>query len=465
MQAPWIIIAELESDNSRLFKEDVIARESRAGNNELFKGFRAAYDAMITFGVKKVKESAQDGAGITESEFWAVADQLQNRTLTGNAAQAAIDALMAQATQEQWNGWYRRILIKDMRCGTSDSTINKHADPKYHVPVFTCQLAHDGANHEEKIVGDKLLEVKLDGMRVLTIVYPDGKVDQYSRNGKELLNFETVKKQIAKQSHLFTEPTVLDGEIMSANFQDLMKQARRKTDVKTDDAVLNLFDIIPLNEFLEGHGTRTQLQRSADLLTWFNLVEEHMPNVAVVGQERLDLDTPEGNARLLEINAKAIEINPATGKPRYEGIMIKDPHALYECDRTVAWLKMKPFIEVSLTAVAIEEGTGKNVGKMGAVIFEGEDDGKKIRVSVGGGWSDQDRAQIWASHTGVPVAWEKRVKGKKTVIVEEPGETVIGDVGEVRADALTKNQDSDDLWSMRFPRFKTWRGFAHGEKL
>lgn len=458
MQSPWNIIAELESDNSRLFKEDVIARESRAGNNELFKGFRAAYDAMITFGVKKVKESTSNGAGLDYAEFWAVADQLQNRTLTGNAALAAIDALIAQATQAQWNGWYRRILIKDMRCGTSDSTINKHADPKYHVPVFTCQLAHDGANHEEKICGLKLIEVKLDGMRVLTIVHPNGKVDQYSRNGKELLNFEVVKKQIAAQAHTFSEPMVLDGEIMSINFQDLMKHARRKSDAKTDDAVLNLFDIIPLSEFLEGHGTRTQTQRSADLVAWYTPLAEPLANVAVLGQEELDLDTPEGRARFKEINQSAIDGG-------YEGIMIKDPDAPYECDRTVAWLKMKPFIEVSLTATAIEEGTGKNVGKMGAVIFEGEDDGKKIRVSCGGGWSDKDRAQIWASHTKNPVAWEKRVKGKLTTIIELPGETVIGDVGEVRADALTKNQDSDDVWSMRFPRFKTWRGFAHGEKL
>jgi len=465
MQAPWDVIAELESDNSRLFKEDVIARESRAGNNELFKGFRAAYDAMITFGVKKVKESSQDGPGLTDNDFWAVADQLQNRTLTGNAAQAALDAIMAQATQEQWNGWYRRILIKDMRCGTSDSTINKHADPKYHVPVFTCQLAHDGAKNEEKIKGKKIIEVKLDGMRVITIAYPRGKVDQYSRNGKELVNFEEVKRQIAAQAAAFTEPMVLDGEIMSANFQDLMKQAKRKSDVNTDDAVLNLFDILPLSEFQDGFSTRTQVQRSADLLEWFTPVEDHMPNVTVVGQEIVDLDTPDGYSRLMEINAQAIEIDPATGKPRYEGIMLKELDDVYECDRTYSWLKMKPFIEVSLTAVQIEEGTGKNVGKMGAVIFEGTDDGKFIRVSVGGGWSDKDRAEIWASHIGKPVEWSSKVSGKTRKHTAMPGATVIGDVGEVRADAATLNQDSTDVWSLRFPRFKTWRGFAKGEKL
>ena len=435
MNKPWDVIAELESDNSRLFKEDVIARESLANNIELFRGFRAAYDAMITFGVKKVDVKTGNGKGITSEAFWDIAQQLAERKLTGNAAQTAVNFLRMNATEEQWNYWYRRILIKDMRCGTSDSTINKHADPKFHVPVFECQLAHDGAKHESKIAGTKLIEVKLDGMRVLTIVYPSGQVDQYSRNGKELVNFEEVKRQIAKHAVFFREPMVLDGEIMSANFQDLMKQARRKTGVKTDDAVLNLFDIVSLKDFQSGISERTQEERSAQLLSWYAPCEEHMPNVTVVGQELVDLDTPEGFARFKEINAQAI----AGG---YEGIMLKEPNAVYECKRTVSWLKIKPFIEVSLTAVAVEEGTGKNAGRMGAVLFEGEDDGKFIRVSVGGGWSDRDRDEIWAAR-----------------------EEVLGQVGEIRADAATKNQDSDDVWSLRFPRFKTWRGFVAGEKL
>ena len=430
---PWDIVAELESDNSRLFKEEVIARESLAGNDELFKGFRAAYDAMVTFGVKKVEEKKGDGKGITADGFWKVADQLQKRELTGNAAQTAINFLRMNAKEDEWNYWYRRILIKDMRCGTSDSTINKHADPRYHVPVFECQLAHDGAKHESKVSGRKLIEIKLDGVRVITIVYPSGQVDQYSRNGKELVNFPEIKRQIAKHAVFFTQPMVLDGEVMSANFQDLMKQVHRKSDAQTDDAVLNLFDILTLEDFQQGKSERTQIERSAWLKSWHLPIAEHMPNVNVLGQKFVDLDTPEGRDEFTKINADAI----AGG---YEGIMIKDPEAPYECKRSVAWLKQKPFIEVTLTAKAVEEGTGRNVGRMGAVLFEGEDDGKFISVSVGSGWSDKDRDDIWN---------EK--------------EAVIGELGEVRADAVTQNQDGS--YSLRFPRFKTWRGFVSGEKL
>jgi DNA ligase-1 len=388
---------------------------------------------MITFGVKKVDTKTGNGKGITSEAFWDIAQQLAERKLTGNAAQTAVNFLRMNATEDEWNYWYRRILIKDMRCGTSDSTINKHADPRYHVPVFECQLAHDGAKHESKITGTKVIEVKLDGVRVITIVYPTGQVDQYSRNGKELVNFPEVKRQIAKHAVFFKEPMVLDGEIMSASFQDLMRQVHRKSDVQADDSVLNLFDILPLSEFQEGIGTENQMQRGQRLLGWYTPIADHMPNVTVVGQELVNLSLDSGFARFKEINAEAI-------KGGYEGIMLKDPLALYECKRSVNWLKIKPFIEVSLSVVATEEGTGKNAGRLGALVCEGVDDGVNIRVNVGSGLTDEQRTGFWQFK-----------------------EDCVGMVAEVRADAVTQNQDG--TYSLRFPRFLRFRGFNPGEKL
>ncbi len=433
MVKPWEVIAELEADNSRLAKEAIIRRESAAGNAELFRGFRAAYDAMITFGVKKVAEKSGDGRGITSEAFWKTAQDLAERRLTGNEALTAVNFLRMNAKEDEWNLWYRRILIKDLRCGTSDSTVNKHADEKYHVPVFECQLAHDGAKHESKVSGQKLIEVKLDGVRVITVVYPTGQVDQYSRNGKELVNFEEVKRQIAKHAVFFREPMVLDGEIMSSSFQDLMKQVHRKSDAKADDAVLNLFDILPLSEFQAGESTRVQHQRSAQLRAWHAPIAEHMPNVSVLGQELVDLDTIQGRERFKMINTQAI----AGG---YEGIMIKDPDAIYQCKRSVAWLKQKPYIEVSLAVVDVEEGTGKNVGKLGAFVCEGDDDGKRIRVNVGSGFTDSNRDDYWVGRN-----------------------SIVDKIVEVRADAVTQNQDG--TYSLRFPRFLRFRGFEVGEKI
>lgn len=436
MLKPWEVIVELESDNSRLFKESVVKREAEAGNDEFFRGCRAALDSMITYGVRQVEPKTGDGRGISASRFWDTVKQLAERELTGDAARGAINYLRMNATEAEWNNWYRLILIKDLRCGVSEKTINKMVEKingKYTIPVFSCQLAHDGANHENKVSGRKLIEVKLDGVRVITICYPSGHVDQYSRNGKELVNFPHIKQQIAKHAKLFKTAVVLDGEVMSSSFQDLMKQVHRKSDVTSNDAVLNLFDILSLDEFKAGVGAYPQSDRSTLLNNWYEPIQDHMPNVTVVGQELVDLDSSEGLARFGQINADAI----AGG---YEGIMIKDPGAVYECRRSHAWLKQKPFIEVSLTVVGFEEGTGRNAGKLGAIICEGEDDGKGIRVNVGGGFTDNERDDFWNNR-----------------------DSILSHIAEVRADAVTQNQDG--TYSLRFPRFKGFRGFEPGEKL
>lgn len=431
------VISDLENHPSRLNKEAIVLAQAQAGNDEFFEGCRLALDSMITFGLKQIPEKTDaDGAGLPWDSFTLAITGFTTRSVTGNTARDMIQNLMKSATKAEWNGWYRRILIKDLRCGVSEKTVNKVVEKKYAkyaIPVFGCQLAHDSANHEAKVVGSKFIEVKLDGVRVITIVRPDGRVDQYSRNGKELVNFPHVIEQISAVAGQFTEPMVLDGEVMSGSFQDLMKQVHRKSDVQSQDAVLNLFDIVTLAEFEAGQSSTTQEKRSEQVYKWHKANKDVLPNVTVVGHELVDLDTEAGKLRFSEINRQAI----AGG---YEGIMIKEPTAGYECKRSVAWLKLKPFIEVSLTVVAVEEGTGKNVGKLGALVCEGVDDDKRIRVNVGSGFTDSDRDAFWVGR-----------------------ETLVGQVVEVRADAITQNQDGS--YSLRFPRFLRFRGFVNGEKL
>jgi DNA ligase-1 len=226
---------------------------------------------------------------------------------------------------------------------------------------------------------------------------------------------------------------VLDGEVMSSSFQDLMKQVHRKSDVQSTDAVLNLFDMLTLEEFEAGYSDTIQLRRSELLENWYAHYGAQCPSVTIVGQELVDLDTIQGNARFKMINTQAV----AGG---YEGIMIKDPIAGYECKRSVAWLKLKPFIEVSLNVIGTEEGTGKNAGRLGALIVEGIDDGKTIRTNVGSGLTDEQRTSFW------------KVR-----------DDCVGMVAEVRADAVTQNQDG--TYRLRFPRFMRFRGFVPGEKI
>lgn len=164
---PEIIIQRLEADNSRLAKEAIINSAMNEGLDEFFEGLRLCYDSLCTFGVKQVPTKTDNtGQGLPWSGFLGLAQKLRSRQLSGHDARDAIELAMSVATQSQWNDFYRRILIKDMRAGFSETTINKVVSkkrPDYVVPVFSCQLAHDSANHETKVAGNKLIEVKLDG--------------------------------------------------------------------------------------------------------------------------------------------------------------------------------------------------------------------------------------------------------------------------------------------------------------
>ena len=443
---PQEIILKLEEDNSRLAKELILADAMHEGLDEFFEGVKMALDPLVTFGVKKVPErnDVLTGQGLSWNNFKTLANQLINRELTGHAARDAIELSMGVATTEQWNGFYRRILIKDLRCGVSEKTVNKIAKkfPQYAIPVFTCPLAHDSANHEKKMIGKKQVEVKLDGVRVITVIQGDtshgkfSRVEMFSRNGKQFHNFGHIIAEIEEVIKDNPPPydLVLDGEVMSANFQDLMKQVHRKDGKQSKDAVLHLFDMCPLSEFQKGMWDKPQSFRSQAVKAWVEQNKNVLQHVQALDWEDVDLDTPEGQDRFVELNKAAVDGG-------YEGVMIKDPEAPYECKRTHSWLKAKPFIEVTLNVVAVEEGTGRNEGRLGAVIVEGEDDGYNYSLNCGSGFTDAQRDEYWAER-----------------------DSLLGNLIEIRADARTKSQDSE-TYSLRFPRFKCFRGFEAGEKV
>jgi len=432
------IIRKLELHPSRLDKEKIICQAMKDGLDDFFEGIRMALDPLVTFGVKIVPEKeTEKSQNFLWEDFRELANKLIQRKLTGHAARDAILTAMESATKEEWNGFYRRVLIKDLRCGVSEKTVNKIAKqfPKYAIPIFSCPLAHDSANHEKKMIGKKQIEIKLDGVRVLTIIR-ENKVEMFSRNGKQFHNFGHIISEI--ENVLKEDPTpydlVLDGEVMSANFQDLMKQVHRKDGKQTKDAILHLFDLCPLENFQKGRWNTSQTNRSLLVKEWVAKHSMLLQHIQTLEWENVDLDTIEGQKRFVELNKSAVEGG-------YEGVMIKDPYAMYECKRTHSWLKAKPFIEVTLKVVKVEEGTGRNKGRLGAILVEGKDDGYEYSLSCGSGFSDAQREEYWSKRNHL-----------------------VGQLVEIRADAKTKSKDAE-AYSLRFPRFKCFRGFKDGEKI
>jgi len=441
LAADWI--RDLESSDSRIHKEKVIEKALMAAklgsaNAQCFLfNCYEAYNPFHVFGVRQVAETE----GLTDRPnpwpaFWGLLESLRTRSVTGHDARDAIISMSEQFDSEEWNGLCRRVIIKDLRCGISEKTLNKIlGKTEWKIPVFTCQLATDSNDHANKMKGTKRIECKLDGVRVLALCTKN-RVTLYSRNGKIFENFPDIQEQLNRIKHRISletkGPFVLDGEIVGESFQALMKQAQRKSDVKTKDMTYYVFDVIPLADFERGYWNAQQHKRT--LMLEINKQEiEAEPNLRLMPGMDVDLGTAEGQ----DVMRRFAEDAVAQG---FEGIMIKDVDAPYECKRSSFWMKWKPVMTVDLNIVGFEEGTGRNQGRLGAIICEGVDNDRNIRVNVGSGLSDADRDEYWHSR-----------------------DDLLGRVVEVAADAVTQNQDGS--YSLRFPRFVRFRGFEQGEKL
>jgi DNA ligase-1 len=398
-----------------------------------------AYNPFYAFNVRQVPETTDlTGRDNPWPRFWALLEDLRTRGISGHRARDAIQECADEFDSDEWNNLARRVLIKDLRCGVSEKTINKVVGKtEYRIPVFSCQLAQDSTDQPKKLRGIKRLECKLDGVRVLAVVSGDA-CTLFSRNGKEFENFPQIAEAILDNRKAFQWGRgtgghfVLDGEIVGESFQKLMKQAHRKSDAKTDNMVYHIFDILPLDALKEGHCNLQQYKR----IEWIDSAKTQLMDtdcLRIMNGLDVDLDTAEGH----DIMNRYAQDCVAEG---FEGIMIKSLDAPYECKRSDSWMKWKPTISVDLNIVGFEEGTGRNAGRLGAIICEGDDNDRRIYVNVGTGFSDALRDEYWTNR-----------------------DHLLGHLVEVQADAVTQNQDG--TYSLRFPRFLRFRDFDAGEKV
>jgi DNA ligase-1 len=446
-------ITQLNEDNGRLHKEDVIKQALTAANlgSEIairfLCGLKACYNPYETFGIKQIPESV----GIVDAEnpwdeFFDLLEMLAMRRITGHDARDAVAEMSERFDSGEWNLFLAPILRRDMRSGISSTTVNKICKKTvYEIPIFTCQLATNSEGRPE-MKGSKRLEPKLDGVRVLMMVIPAGgtgraagQVTCYSRNGKVFENFEHIEDQIRDNiqeiiaaankvtelsSGTLKKGFLLDGEVVGNSFQELMRQARRKENVSAEDSVFHIFDILPIDDFKRGYWN-AQLRKRIALLDAMQPAIDKMPNVELLPHLMVDLDTHEGKSQIDRYAKDMV----AAG---FEGIMIKDLDSPYICKRSTSWMKWKPTITVDLEVIGLEEGTGRNKNRLGALVCNGVDDGKEITVNAGSGFSDAERDSLW-----------------------EDRNLIFGRTVEIMADAITQNQDG--TYSLRFPRFVRFR--------
>lgn len=401
--------------SSRNEKEEIVANNIE---NPVFSELLyICYNPFIrtnfkrTVGVPTV--SVDPPASDMYQDFIFLIHNLSKREYTGNVALEAVTRFFKHCTEQEYK-WYSRVMLKDMKIGITEKTINKVK--KGFIPEYSCSLA---ASKFVKLPKCFRVDVKLDGYRCNAFHYENGTVELLSRNGITIEGYTDIEEAIKTLPRGY----MYDGEIMGrkGTFNEVQKSAFKKS--KDKDGVLHVFDCVSIPDFEAKKGTvpyRARLKFLDDMADYF----ESSANMNLVtGHKFCGGHTEENLAKVYELHAQFT----AQG---YEGTMVKDLDAVYECKRSKNIQKIKDMETLDLVIVGVEEGKKGTEfeGTLGALVVGYENN----TVNVGSGYSKALRDELWA---------------KRNELVDK--------VIEVKYQEKTVNEKGKS--SLRFPIFMKFR--------
>lgn len=322
-----------------------------------------------------------------------------------------------------------QIVCKDISLGIQAKTINKVWGKNF-IPEFSVQLAEKYFDDPEKYLPEGtefLISEKLDGVRCVLMFDVQSNPHFFSRSGREFLDLV----DLAREASVLDKDFVYDGELLAATSGHSKDIYRDTVSITSSDGekrniIYNVFDLIPKNDFVSGYSLMTARERKFELhdiienCNDFQWIKEVPTLYAGTDQTKI---------------TEWLEWARSNNK---EGIMVNIANKGYECKRTRSLLKVKIFSETEAHVIDLEEGTGKNVGKLGAIVTEVKDKENRLHVvKVGSGFSDDERILYW----------------------QHP-ELLKDKVVEVSYFEVTTNK-SDNSLSLRFP---TWLGRIRNDK-
>jgi len=397
----------LAENASRNFKIDQLNAQS--DNETLREVIRLALDPFTQFYQRKIPEYTTDSKQTSLDQAMLALYDLKERVVTGNAAIEYLRMLLSSVSADDAKV-LERIISKDLKCGVDVSTANKVWSGL--IPEYPCMLC---SPFEQKLV-DKIkfpayAQMKMDGMRFNAIVR-DGKVEFRSRNGKQILLLGNLEAEFAALAG--NVDCVFDGELlvmddMTMQFADrqtgngILNKANKGT-ISAEDAAkvhATVWDLIPYVAFVDGYCLTPYSKRFSTLEQIVNNQKSENKKIWTV------------TSTIVETLEQAQDIFQGYLADGYEGIILKDGSGEWEDKRSKTQIKFKGELECDLKIVAVEEGKGKAVGMLGAIICESADG--IVKVNVGSGFNDAQRKQYWKENLVdkiVAVKYNARIKNK-----------------------------------------------------
>lgn len=248
-------------------------------------------------------------------------------------------------------------------------------------------------------------EIKLDGVRTI-VIKKDDKLELITRN-KKTFRFPALERALENMPN----DMVLDGEMVWADgkseyrpkISGIVNSAIHGGDMWDNQCRFIAYDMLELAEFRAQSCSMKQDERWAAL-------------------HKLYLDYIPKSEAFSAIHSKSVHSQEELKDyydyvydKGYEGLIVKDPNAMYMYKRHKSWLKMKNESECTLVCTGVKEGTGKYEGMLGALICRGATRGYRITVSVGTGLTDEDRSSMegWVGKS-IVIKYNSIVMDKRT---------------------------------------------------
>lgn len=415
-------VNEINESNGRLYKQSVLNKYK--DDVVIQRYLKIAFDPFMVFGISTKKLSKiVPGSGVTEVQSVFDLFEYLEKHNTGTDRDISIcqEVLSHVSTWDREAGTILEALIcKDLSIGCDASTINKEIPGL--IPTFSVQLANKYFDKPQYVEGKTFaVTTKIDGGRIIALK-ENGQVSFYTRAGQK---YEGLVDLEDEMSRLMPDNTCLDGEItllvrgnLSSKeaYKQTMKIVRQTTNPEKHGIKMLVFDCMTAEEFKNQYCPNDYTVRRANAELLFNQIDFQYFELLPILYRGSD------TSKITEL----LEEEVANGE---EGIMINICDALYEFKRTNSLLKVKKMQTMDLEIIGFEEGTGRLVGTLGAILVRYKDGNV---VKVGSGFSDEIRTLIWT----------------------EPSD-FLGKIVEIQYFEETTNADGGK--SLRFPIFKDFR--------
>ena len=401
------IFRALANTTSRIEKECILRQHLT--NLTLRRVLFLALDPFTQFYIRKIPNYIPGPTSTNRSTMMLEGaldnlEQISKRVVTGNAAINHLKMILESVTADDAYV-IERIIEKDLRCGVSEATVNKIWPGL--IPTYPVMLA---SGFDEKVMAKMsypaYVQLKLDGMRFNAIVN-NGKVEFRSRNGKQIDLLGNLEQEFLFMAG--SESCVFDGELVVRDSQGIMNRQKgngilNKAVKGTISAVeasmvhATIWDIIPFSAFQKGVYKTSYQERFGKL-----------QQLVLPGRISLIEN------RVVNTEDEAHELFQEYFNKGEEGIILKDINAPWEDKRVKHQVKFKGELECDLLCMDWQEGTGKNVGKLGALVLTSADG--VVKVNVGSGFTDEQRDKYTKENTVgkvVAVKYNAKIQDKKT---------------------------------------------------